>query len=244
MGMTNRAKFAAVLATAAVAATMASVLPAGASTSDTVINFDSLGYGVNVTTQFPGVTFAGAEALVVPYYNYGMYPPHSGSTVVDAVGGAITVTLTGTTSKLGAWVTTGGVTMTETCRDSSGNVVGTATQSSNYWSNNLVSVSAAGIHACTFSGRADFLTLDDLTYSTFSLADLLAQQDALLARANVPAQVIAQLDMMAKMATSGTATSPVIAKGYAAELSVLTPHYLSAAQASALISELSSLMTS
>jgi PEP-CTERM motif len=133
----------------------------------TVITFDSLSTYETVTTQYlaEGALFGGAPyVLTAPYYDYFDYPPFSEPNVIVSDSGEVDITAVGGRfASFGAWATTG-TELTETAYDASNNVVATVSLSENLGTNAFLNI-AGDIARVSFTGEADYFTLDNVTYT-------------------------------------------------------------------------------
>ncbi|MGI0134777.1 MAG: hypothetical protein ACREBW_07470, partial [Candidatus Micrarchaeaceae archaeon] len=102
--------------------------------ADTVLNFESLGDGVSVTTQFSGLTFSNTIALTAGIsLDEFEFPPHSGSVVVSDDGGPIGITFAAPVTTFGGYFTYAEP-LTLTAFDASSTAVDSATSA---FSNNM-----------------------------------------------------------------------------------------------------------
>jgi hypothetical protein len=129
--------------------------------SITTIDFEQYSAFTQITNQYSGVTFDNALQLVVPFYNYFDFPPHSGSGVItNDPNDPITITFAQPVSNVSFWYASpGGIVATA----SNGNVINGAPVDG---SNNEITVPGA-LTWITISANlgADGATVDDLSYS-------------------------------------------------------------------------------
>jgi hypothetical protein len=129
--------------------------------SITTINFEQYSAYTQITNQYPGVTFDNALQLVVPFYDYFDYPPHSGSGVItNDPNDPITISFAKPVYDVSFWYASpGGIVVTA----SNGNVIDGAPVDG---SNNQITVPGV-LTSVTISANlgADGETVDDLSYS-------------------------------------------------------------------------------
>ena len=142
-----------------------------------LIDFEGFTQGTVITNQYQsqGVLFNSPTILTSPNYNYTIYPPHPGTSVItnDTGAGSTGVTyievdaVAGfSLSTAGAWVTNGvGTTYALDAYDSNGMLIASANMLGNSGSTEFVSVSAAKIAYVRFFGTTNALALDDFTYT-------------------------------------------------------------------------------
>jgi hypothetical protein len=183
---------------------LATPLFAAASRADAAtIDFDALGDGEVVTTQFAGLTFANAMILTAGIsLNEFEFPPRSESNVVFDNGGAISIAFSAPQASVGGFVTY--VTpVTLTAFGTSGDTLGVAT--STFGSNLALSGDAGSspnelLTLAFASGIARVAIQGDATGGSFALDDLTFQPAATTAVSEPSSLAITVVGVMAIIA--------------------------------------------
>lgn len=135
------------------------------------INFEQYPEFTQIVSQYAAedASFANALQLVAPDYNYFDYPPHSGSGVItNDPNDPIVVFFSTPVTEVSGWYTDGDG-MTAVAFDSLGDVLGTFNGAAVSGADSEFTLDPAGhISAIVLSdvdGNADFLTVDDLSYT-------------------------------------------------------------------------------
>ncbi|AKB29101.1 hypothetical protein MSSIT_2382 [Methanosarcina siciliae T4/M] len=153
------------------------VFPAAAGTV-TTIDFEDLSEGDGIEdfgTHYSGVTFSGGNDIgiaVVPKYNYGDYPPHSGTHVVafhfggeSYVPTELRASFDQPVKRAGLWYTcVSNVTLE--AYDESGLKIDSVNGTSNLHKTTYLEVQGSNIAYIIFHDSSNYLTCDDLTYET------------------------------------------------------------------------------
>ncbi|MHA1907986.1 MAG: PKD domain-containing protein, partial [Candidatus Thorarchaeota archaeon] len=128
-----------------------------------VIDFEDLAHNQVVGSFYPGVTFTDAICLQKPYYNWELYPPHSGTNVVYQLTGSIRIDFDITVMMVGAWFVSPHVVYLEAF-DEYDNPVATSTITPGYYNNAYAEVKASDISYVIIHDSGDYFGFDDLTY--------------------------------------------------------------------------------
>ena len=171
---------------------------AGLVHADPIIDFEGYTGYTTITNQYSalGVDFDPTSPAVVlqfPHYNYGGYPPHSGTNVVynaNSGTGLIKATAVGPLwSHVSLWytvnssspITADNYGLYIDAYDSSNNLIASSHGGNNYGSNSYLDVSAAGISYVKIHDHGNYFTIDDFSFHQESVPE--------------PGQVVAFLGM-------------------------------------------------
>ena len=132
-------------------------------------DYHLLGGNENLGDYLLGLTF-GPDATIYDPSIYGQYdscyPPHSGTAVLFSDDtDYIRVDFDNETTYVEAWYTSSSSTLYLEAYDASDNLLVSASGSSNPFSNDLISVSAANIAYVLFLGEDSNFCIDDLSYA-------------------------------------------------------------------------------